>query len=257
MSRSVDLNSDLGEGFGHWRMGDDDAMLDIVTSINLACGFHAGDPSIMDRTIRLASARGIAIGAHPSFWDLVGFGRREMPGEDPAAVERQCVYQIGGLAALARAAGARLSHVKAHGALYNQAARDPALATSLARAVAAVDPALPLVVLPGSRMEQAAREQGLAVVCEIFADRAYGEDGQLLPRRLEGAVIHDPAMAAERVVAMVRDQAITTVSGRRIEQRIDTICVHGDSPAAVKIAAAVRAALAAEAIEIRAFAHVG
>lgn len=247
----IDLNSDLGESFAAWRMGDDAAMLEIVTSANIACGFHAGDPGVMARTLAAAAAKGVAVGAHPSFWDLPGFGRRPIQGEDPADIRRQCLYQIGALAALAKAEGQSLQHVKAHGALYNQAADDPKLARALAEAAAAIDPRLILVVLPGSAMEKAAREVGIAVACEVFADRAYDEAGRLVARRLPGAVIEDAELAAARVVRMVQSQSVPTQAGRELGVRIDTVCVHGDNPAAVGMAATIRAALAAEGIGLR------
>jgi 5-oxoprolinase (ATP-hydrolysing) subunit A len=253
--RSVDLNCDCGEGFGAYRIGDDAAMLDIVTSVNVACGFHAGDPEIMAQTFRAAKVKGVAIGAHPGFPDLWGFGRRKMPftaGE----IERLVAYQIGAANALAAYAGARLTYVKIHGALSNIAAEDETTAQAIARAVKAVGPNLAFLAPAGTKLETAGLAQGLAVAREIFADRAYTDAGRLVERSTSGAVLHDAKEAAERVLAMVLEGAIITVSGKRLATGIDSICVHGDSPNAVAMAKAVRARLEEAGIALAPFAAV-
>lgn len=254
MQARVDLNADLGESFGAWKMGEDEAMLDIVTSANVACGFHAGDPLVMWRTCELAKARGVAIGAHPSFLDLWGFGRRPIQGERPEDILRQCVYQIGALRAVAAAAGHRVTHVKPHGSLGNMAAEDDALAGAVAEATALVDRSLILVAMPGSALERAGERLGLAVAREVFADRAYDDRGMLVSRKLPGAVLHDAEAAAQRIVRMLEEGAITSRSGKKIPARIDTICVHGDNPAAVAMARAVRSALERAGVAIKPFA---
>lgn len=250
MTATIDLNSDMGEGFGVYKMGDDEAMLDIVSSANVACGFHAGDPLVMHRTVTLARARGVAVGAHPSFLDLWGFGRRPIQGERPEDIEKMIVYQIGALQAVARAAGHRVTHVKAHGSLANMAAVDPDIAMAVARAAKAVDPDLYLIVMPGLETERAAERLGLPVVREIYADRTYDDNGNLTSRKKPGAVIHDAEAAAARVLEAIERQAITTVTGKRIPVRIDSVCVHGDNPAGVAIARAVRARLEAAGLTI-------
>ncbi|MGH6834869.1 MAG: LamB/YcsF family protein [Methylocella sp.] len=253
--RSVDLNCDCGEGFGAYRIGDDAAMLDIVTSVNVACGFHAGDPEIMAQTFRAAQAKGIAIGAHPGFPDLWGFGRRVLPftaGE----IERLVAYQIGAANALAAYAGARLGHVKIHGALSNIAAEDEAIALAIARVVKAVAPELTFLAPAGTKLETAGLAQGLAVAREIFADRAYTDAGLLVDRSWPGAVLHEAAEAAGRVLAMVLEGAIITISGKRLAVGIDSICVHGDSPNAIAMAKAVRMRLEKAGIALAPFAPV-
>ncbi|MGH6842024.1 MAG: LamB/YcsF family protein [Methylocella sp.] len=253
--RSVDLNCDCGEGFGAYRIGNDAAMLEIVTSVNVACGFHAGDPEIMAQTFRAAAAKGIAVGAHPGFPDLWGFGRRKMPftaGE----IERLVAYQIGAANALCLYAGARLTHVKIHGALSNIAMEEETIARSVARAVKAVGPNLAYLAPAGTKLETAGLAEGLAVAREIFADRAYTDAGRLVERSASGAVLHDAAEAAERVLAMVLEGAIITVSGKRLATGIDSICVHGDSPNAVAMAKAVRACLEEAGIALAPFATI-
>lgn len=238
----VDLNADMGEGFGPWPMGDDAALLDIVTSANVACGFHAGDPDVMARTMRLAVENGVGIGAHPGFPDLQGFGRRRM--EVPHATLANIVrYQVGAAAAMAASVGGRLRHLKLHGALANMAAEDEAMARVCYEAALRVQPDLVVMVLAATAQERAARALGCAVAREIFADRAYEDDATLVDRGKPGAVIHDPARAAARMVEMVRVGAIIAESGRRIPSKIDTICLHGDTAQAVAIARAVRSAL--------------
>ncbi|UYW25964.1 LamB/YcsF family protein [Methylorubrum extorquens] len=250
----IDLNADLGEGFGPWRMGDDAALLDIVTSANIACGFHAGDPDIMVETVLAAKARGVAIGAHPGFHDLRGFGRNRIQ-ESPTRIERDIAYQIGALQACAALAGARVTHVKSHGALANLSNEDAAIAEALARAVAGVDPDLALVVMPGLPAERAGERFGLRLVREIYADRAYAEDGTLASRASPGAVIHDASEAAARVARMVGEGAVFTLGGRRVPVAIDTVCVHGDNPQALAMARAVRAELERAGFSLRPFAE--
>jgi UPF0271 protein len=240
----LDLNSDLGESFGAWTMGDDAAMLDIVTSANIACGFHAGDPLVMHGTMVAAGARGVSIGAHPGFLDLWGFGRRAIQGERPDDIEKMVIYQIGAAAALAQSVGLRLAHVKTHGALANMAMVDADLARAVARAVRAVDRDLILVVMPGLALETAGRDEGLLVAREVYADRTYDDDGNLTARKKLGAVIEDTALATERILRMLEDGAITTVTGKRLPVSIDTICVHGDNAHAVAMASGLRSALA-------------
>lgn len=249
----LDLNSDLGESFGAWSMGDDDAMLDIVTSANIACGFHAGDPLVMHRTMQAAHQRGVSLGAHPSFLDLWGFGRRPILGDRPEDVEKMVIYQIGAAAALAQSLGLRLAHVKTHGSLGNMAMVDPDLARAVARAVRLVDRDLILVVMPGLALEKAGLDEGLLVAREIYADRTYEDDGNLTSRKKPGAVIEDAAAATARVLRMVEDRAITTTSGTRLPVAVDTICVHGDNAHAVAMASAIRQGLEAAGCVIAPF----
>ena len=252
MTRRVDINADLGESFGLWRMGDDAALMDIITSANVACGFHAGDPCVMAHAMRVAVAKGVGIGAHPGFADLQGFGRREMHLSD-TELRSLVQYQIGAAQALARAAGGRVTHMKLHGALSNMAARDDAMARCCYEAALDVDPDLVLVVQAETALHRAARALGCAYAAEVFADRGYAEDGTLLPRSSTGAVLKDPDLIAARVVGMVRDGAIVTAGGTRIATDIDTVCVHGDTVGAVTIAQAVRAGLEASGVHVRAF----
>ncbi|WP_336486722.1 5-oxoprolinase subunit PxpA [Methylobacterium nigriterrae] len=250
---SVDLNADLGEGFGAYACGDDAAMLDIVTSANVACGLHAGDPEIMAATFRLARERGVAVGAHPGFPDLWGFGRRRIPFTAPE-IERLVAYQVGAAQALAAYAGHRVAYVKAHGALANLAAAEPAVADAVARAVRAVDPDLALLAIALSAQVPAGEALGLAVHQEIFADRGYTEGGQLIPRGEPGALITRADEAADRVLAMVEAGAIVTAGGARLPTPIRSICVHGDSAHAVATARAVRQRLDGAGIRLAAFA---
>lgn len=245
----VDLNADMGESYGAWTMGNDAALLGIVTSASVACGFHAGDWDVMARTMRMAVEKGVGIGAHPGFPDLQGFGRRRMdlPLSSVANLVR---YQVGAAEAMARAAGGRLRHVKLHGALSNMAAGDEAMARAAYGAALEVQPDLVVVALAGTVQQAACEALGCAWAGEIFADRAYAEDATLVDRRLPGAMIHDPGVAGPRVAAMVRDGAIHAAGGARIPARIDTVCVHGDGPEALAIARGVRAALEAEGIEV-------
>lgn len=249
---TVDLNSDMGEGFGAYTMGDDEAILNIVSSANIACGFHGGDPEIMAATYAMARERGVAVGAHPGFPDLWGFGRRNIPFS-AAQIEYLVAYQIGASQAMARYCGHTLTHVKAHGALGNLTQTDPDVAAAVCRAIKAVDPSLICLVIALGHQARIASEMGLDVRSEIFADRAYTEQGHLVPRQLPGAVIHDPHEAANRVVRMVRAQGIETQSGKIIACPIDSICVHSDTPAAVAIASQVRSTLENHNIVIACF----
>jgi UPF0271 protein len=248
----IDLNSDLGESFGPWPMGDDEALMASISSANVACGFHAGDPGAMRATIALAKAAGVAVGAHPGFPDLVGFGRREIKAT-PQEVEDFVVYQVAALAGLAATQGVRLQHVKAHGALYNMACRDRALANAIARAVAAFDPSLILFGLPNSELLKAGQEAGLAVAAEVFADRAYEPDGSLASRQKPGSVIHDQAAVVARAIRMVRERRVTATDGSEIAVAADTICLHGDTPGAAELARAVRSGLESAGVAIRNF----
>ncbi|CAN5539543.1 5-oxoprolinase subunit PxpA [soil metagenome] len=249
---TVDLNADLGEGFGVWRLGDDDAMLAIVTSANIACGFHAGDPAGLLRVCRGAAQRGVAIGAQVSYRDLAGFGRRfiDVTAEDLTA---DVIYQIGALQALAKAAGSTVGYVKPHGALYNAIAHHEVQAAAVARAVHAVDPGLPVLGLPGSVFLAEAQRLGLRTVTEAFADRAYRPDGQLVSRAEPGAMLHDPQQIADRVATMVTSGTVLASDGSTVSVRAESVCVHGDSPGAVQIAEAVRDRLTADGVGLRAF----
>jgi UPF0271 protein len=249
---SIDLNADLGEGFGVWRLGDDDAMLGIVSSANVACGFHAGDPAGLLSVCRLAAERGVRIGAQVSYRDLAGFGRRfiDIAPEDLLA---DVVYQIGALHALAQAAGSRVSYVKPHGALYNTIVTNREQAAAVAEAVQAFDPGLPVLGLASSCFFDEAGRRGLRTVAEAFADRAYQPDGQLVSRRQPGAVLSDPAAIAERVRTMVTAGTVTAVDGSTITVSVESVCVHGDSPGAVRIATAVRDRLKSDGTDLKAF----
>jgi len=248
----VDLNADLGEGFGVWKLGDDDAMLDVVTSANVACGFHAGDPALLLRTCAAAAARGVRIGAQVSYRDLAGFGRRFVDAT-PEDLTADVIYQIGALQALAHAAGATVSYVKPHGALYNTIAGNHGQARAVAEAVHAVDPGLPVLGLAGSVFFTEAQELGLRTVPEAFADRAYRSDGQLVSRKLPNAVLHNVEEIADRVASMVTAGRVAAADGSTIPITVESVCVHGDSPGAVRIANAVRDRLTADGIEIKAF----
>ena len=247
----VDLNADLGEGFGAYTVGDDAAVLAFVTSANVACGFHGGDPRVMDRTVALAVRRAVAVGAHPGHFDLRGFGRRPIPAE-PDEIEADVLYQVGALAAFAHAHGTRLAHVKPHGALYNQAAADPGIARAVARGVARADRSLVLVGLAGSgTMREAAAAEGLRFAAEAFADRRYEADGTLRSRRLPDAVLTDPDAVAAQALAIVRDGRATAADGSAVTLRADTLCIHGDAPNAGAVAEAVRGALAHAGVDVR------
>lgn len=249
----IDLNSDLGEGYGAWRMGDDAAMLGIVSSANIACGFHAGDPERLLEVLAEAARRGVVVGAHVSYPDRVGFGRRAMDVA-PATLRADVIYQIGALAGLARAAGTRVAYVKPHGALYNTIAADAGQGDAVIDAIRAVDPGLVLMGLAGAPILDRARAAGLRVVAEAFADRAYTAAGALVSRRLPGAVLHDPDLVAARMVRLATEGAIEAEDGSDLHLRADSICVHGDSPGAVAMAGAVRAALLDRGVTIAGFA---
>jgi 5-oxoprolinase (ATP-hydrolysing) subunit A len=247
---NIDINCDMGESFGPWVMGADAEVMPHITSANVACGGHAGDPSVMRRTVRTAKTHGVAVGAHPGFADLQGFGRREMQ-TDPSEVEDSLLAQIGALAAIARAEGVPVRHVKAHGALYNMAARDRRLADAIAQAIKAFDPSLVMFALPNSPMVQAGIAAGLRVAAEGFADRSYEPDGSLTPRSRAGAVIHDVDRVVDRAVRMVRDGVVLTPDGKEVPLKVDTICVHGDTPGAPVLTQRIRAALTAAGIHVR------
>jgi UPF0271 protein len=250
---TIDLNCDLGESFGPWEMGNDAAMIELVTSINIACGFHAGDADIMRNTVDMAKARGVSIGAHPGYRDLHGFGRRPFPGMKASEIENLVAYQIGALQAIATAAGHQVTHVKAHGALGNLACEDVATATAIASAIKAVDPSLIFVVLANSKLVQAGEAANLPMVHEVYADRAYEDDGSLVSRRKPGAVLHGAREIAERVVRMVQDGAVVSVTGKVIRMRTDTVCIHGDTPGAVDIGRGIRQALKDAGIAVAPF----
>jgi UPF0271 protein len=250
---TIDLNADVGESFGPWTMGQDEALMTSITSANIACGFHAGDPTVMRQTIRLAKRHGVVVGAHPGFPDLAGFGRREMQ-VSPVELEDLILYQLAAIAGVAGAEGVRLQHVKAHGALYNMAARDVALARAIARAVAAFDRTLILLGLPNSALLSEAASAGLRVAAEVFADRTYEADGSLTPRRVPGSVIADPAHVVARAVDMVRARQVTATDGTVLPLRADTICLHGDTPGAADLARQVRAALESAGVTVAALA---
>jgi len=246
---AINLNADLGESFGAWSMGDDPAMLDVVASANIACGFHAGDPLVMRQTVRAALARGVSVGAHPSFPDLQGFGRRRMD-LSPPELEAVLVYQIGALQGVTAAEGGRVTHVKPHGALSNMACADAALAETVARAVRAVDGGLILLAPAHSELARAGEQAGLRVALEVFADRAYQDDGQLVPRSRSGAVLHGAEACWQHVQRMLDARALVSVTGRRLPTEIDSICVHGDGAEAVATARAIRAGLAGMGVAV-------
>jgi UPF0271 protein len=252
----MDLNSDLGEGFGAWQLGDDDAMLDVVSSANVACGFHAGDPRTLLATCERAVSKGVVIGAQVGYRDLPGFGRRFIDYES-ADLVADVIYQLGALDGLARAAGDRVLYVKPHGALYNTIVHHEQQAAAVVDAVRRYDPDLPVLGLPGSVFLHLAEEAGLTTVREAFADRGYRPDGTLVPRREPGALLHDPAQVAERMVRLVTDRTLVAVDGTVIKIEADSICVHGDTPGAVELARAVHDALAAAGIPPTAFAGAG
>jgi len=253
MVTRVDLNSDMGEGYGPWKMGDDDALLDVVTSANIACGFHAGDADVMARTMKIASERGVGIGAHPGFADTQGFGRRRIDlSHDELA--NLVAFQLGAAQAMARLVGAEVRHLKLHGALANMASENAAMAEACYRAALTVDPEIIIVVLAATEMERVVRDLGCNWAGEIFADRAYNDDATLVDRRKPGAVIHDGEAAAERMLKMLAADAIIAESGQYIPTRIDTICLHGDTPGSAQMAHVIRERLIAGGITIERFA---
>lgn len=250
---AMDLNADVGESFGAYAIGEDDAVLASVTSASVACGFHAGDPVVMTKTVRVALDRGVVVGAHVGYPDLQGFGRRPMvlrPEELTAGV----IYQIGALGAIVCSLGGRVRFVKPHGALYNTAATDPGVARALVEGVRSIDPTLPIVTLPGSAVVAAAAELGVATVSECFADRAYTANGALVSRSLPGAVIHDKDVVTARAVAMATSGVVDAIDGTRVAVRADSMCVHGDTAGAAALAAAIRAALEQVGVELKPFA---
>jgi UPF0271 protein len=259
MTTTIDLNADLGEGFGRWRLGDDEALLDVVTSANVACGFHAGDPAGLLRVVDAAHRRGVVVGAHVSYRDLVGFGRRYVEASHDELVA-DVVWQIGGLTGVARAVGGSVRYVKPHGALYSVVAdaegRGAVHAGAVVEAVLRVDPALPVVGLAGSAFLDRAERAGLHVVAEAFADRAYESSGALVPRDRPGAVLHDAGEIRDRVLRLVETGTVRSVDGVDVELRADTVCVHGDSPDAVAIAVGVRSALEEAGVAPRSFVTV-
>lgn len=249
---SIDLNSDLGESYGAWRLGDDDAVLDVVTSANVACGFHAGDPSTLLVTCRAAASRTVRIGAQVGYHDLVGFGRRFIDVA-PAQLTADVVYQIGALDGLAQTTGSAVAYVKPHGALYNAIVHHRDQARAVVDAVLAYDETLPVLGLPGSLFLEEAEKAGLRTVTEAFADRAYTPEGTLVPRSEQGAVLHDPVVVAGRVRRMVVDGTIEAVDGTVLDLRAESVCVHGDTPGAVEMARAVRKLLDSEHIDVKPF----
>lgn len=252
----VDLNCDMGESFGAYTIGADEEVMPLITSANVACGFHGGDPLVMRRTVRLAREHGVAVGAHPGFRDLAGFGRRPMQCT-AEEIYGDVLYQVGALAAICKAEGVPLRHVKPHGALYNMASKDLALAQAIAAAVADLDPALLLLAQPGSALQQAGEAAGLRVIHEVFADRAYNPDGSLVARSRPGAVLKDPAAVAAQACRMVRDGKVTAISGETVDVRAETICVHGDNPHAVALIRRIREELTAAGIRIASPAATG
>ncbi|MFD5838133.1 LamB/YcsF family protein [Streptomyces collinus] len=250
---SIDLNADLGEGFGRWRLTDDERLLSVVTSANVACGFHAGDAVTMRRVCELAAERAVRIGAQVSYRDLAGFGRRAMD-VPPAELAAEVAYQIGALEVFARAAGARVAYVKPHGALYNRVVHDEEQAAAVVDGVLLADAALPVLGLPGSRLLELAGKAGLPVVTEAFADRAYTDAGTLVPRTLEGAVVTDPDAVVERSLGLARSGEVVSRSGMRVEVRARSLCLHGDTHGAVELARRVRERLEASGVRVEAFA---
>jgi UPF0271 protein len=248
---TIDLNCDMGESFGAYSIGADVEVMRSITSANVACGYHGGDPAVMRRTVKLAREARVAVGAHPGLPDLAGFGRREMK-VTPREVEDMVLYQIGALAAMAASEGVRLQHVKAHGALYNMAVRDAALADAIARATLAFDSSLILFGLPGSELLRAGRAAGLAVAAEGFADRAYEPDGSLTPRSRSGSVIHDPEAVVKRALRMVVEGVVTAADGQDIAMHVDTLCTHGDTPGAHQLTRLLRDGLEKAGVAVEA-----
>ena len=246
----VDLNCDLGESFGAYTIGCDELVIPLVSSANVACGFHASDPVVMEKTVVMAAGAGIGVGAHPGFPDLMGFGRRNMV-ITPAEARAYTLYQLGALSGFCRAKGIVLQHVKPHGALYNMAGKDYALARGICEAIKDFDPSLIVLALSGGELLRCARDMGLRAASEVFADRGYEEDGSLVSRKKEGAMITDENVAIERVVRMIREKTVTAVTGKDIPIEADSVCVHGDGPKALAFVEKIRAALTQQGIEIR------
>lgn len=245
----VDLNSDLGESFGRYTLGNDDKIIPLITSANVACGYHASDPVVMNKTIKMAQEAGIRVGAHPGFPDLMGFGRRNM-NVSPVEAKAYTTYQLGALDAFCRVHGMKMQHVKPHGALYNMAAKDYKLSTAICEAIKEFDDSLIVMALSGGELVRAAKDMGLRVALEVFADRAYEEDGTLVARTKEGAMITDEDEAIARVIRMVKEQKVTAITGKDIDIKADSVCVHGDGAKALAFVERIREAMKAEGIEI-------
>lgn len=245
----IDLNSDLGESFGVYKIGMDQEVLKYISSANVACGWHAGDSMVMEKTVALAKKNGVAVGAHPGYPDLVGFGRRTL-NVTPEEVKTYVKYQVGALLAFTKGAGVKMQHVKPHGAMYNMAAKDYKLALAIAQGIKEVDENLVLMGLANSEMIQAAKDVGLKVANEVFADRAYNDDGSLVARSLPGAVIHDKDVAIKRVVRMVKEGKVESITGNDVDITVESICIHGDNPEALEFAKNIKEALINEGIEI-------
>lgn len=248
----IDINSDLGESYGSYTIGMDDELLGLISSANIACGWHAGDANVMAKTVKRALGNGVAIGCHPGFPDLLGFGRREI-NVTPMELKNYVKYQIGALKAFVDSEGGRLQHVKPHGAMYNMAAKDEKLAIAIAEAVYEINPEIKLMGLSGSKMISSAEKIGLATISEVFADRAYQSDGNLVPRSQAGAVIHDTEIALNQVMQMVRNQSVISISGETVSIKVDSICVHGDNMQAIEFVTAIRKRLISEGIIIKSF----
>lgn len=249
MAYRVDLNSDIGESFGVYKLGMDEEIVKYISSANIACGFHAGDPLVMDKTVRSCKENGVAVGAHPGFPDLLGFGRRNLDASF-GEIKAYVIYQIGAMKAYAESYGLRLQHVKAHGALYNMAAVDEKVALAIAEAIKAVDSNLICVGMAGTAMEKAAREVGLRFAWEVFADRNINPDGTLVSRKRPNAMIHDEELACKRVLRMIREGCVKAVDGTLVQVKVDTICVHGDNPKAVEFARRLRTVLEENGVQI-------
>ncbi len=249
----IDLNADLGESFGAWKMGDDAAMLEVVTSANIACGFHGGEPKVMAETVRMCRNENVAVGAHPGFDDLRGFGRRRLPVDDHAELSAMLLYQIGALQAIVRVESMQVTHVKLHGALANMASEDADLADRCAAAIASAGSSLAVIAMAATPLQSAAEDNGLRAVREIYADRAYNDDGTLVSRGTEGAVIHDVKLASDRVLRALDEQAISSINGVKIPTKPETVCVHGDTPGSVKMAEQLRNALERSGVSVTSY----
>ena len=252
---TIDLNSDMGESFGAYRIGNDEGIIQHITSTNVACGYHAGDPMVMDKVVRMAKERGVAVGAHPGYPDLMGFGRRNMVCS-PKEVKAYIQYQLGALMAFTAAHGVKLQHCKPHGSLYNMAGKDMDLAMAIAEGIYSVDKDVILLGLAGSKMLEAGKQVGLRVASEVFADRAYQADGSLVPRSKPGAVIHDKDEAIARTIRMVTEGKVTAITGEEVSIDAHSICVHGDNPSAVEFVKNIRAKLEAEGVTIAPIADI-
>lgn len=253
MSNAIDLNADLGESFGAWKMGSDNELLDIVTSANVACGFHAGDPLVMTETVRACLSKGVNIGAHPGFDDITGFGRRRMENPEGPKTAAAIIYQIGALQAVAKTENATVTHVKLHGALANMASETDELASLCLDAVQRADKKLSIVAMAATCLQSQAERLKMPLLREVFADRAYNDDGTLVSRGTPGAVIHDPALAAERVLKMIETNSVESINGVRVDLVPDTVCVHGDNPEAVRMADALRTTLEKAGVNVRGY----